>query len=257
MNSKDGNASVNVVGLKLSLYPRKEALNVIYDSNDGDAPRDVHFLNSYTVYLCQKDKNYEELVNSSWINLLDGKPLSWATKKIFGFRAAEQVRGPELFKSALLDQNNLHLSHYFIGGTNRVKDGLLGFIARSNPSLKVAGFECPPFRELTSNELKKRDDAITNSGAAVVWVGLGTPKQDIEARRIAESTGKIVFAVGAAFDFLSGAKPEAPRFVQSLGLEWLFRLLSEPRRLWKRYLIGNLSFISTVARHAIGRRNKT
>jgi len=252
MSSNGESEPANLLGLKFSNYQASRALESIYRRNVDLKVRDIHFVNSFTVYLCKKDKQYETLINSSWINFVDGKPLSWAARNIFGYSALEQVRGPSLFKSAMLDQANLDLSHYFIGGTDTVRNGLLDYISKNNPSLAVAGFECPPFRELTSAELAERDVSITKSGASVVWVGLGTPKQDFEARRIAESTGKIVLAVGAAFDFISGTKPEAPKLIQSLGLEWLFRLLTEPKRLWKRYLVGNLYFLYTVARHAFG-----
>jgi N-acetylglucosaminyldiphosphoundecaprenol N-acetyl-beta-D-mannosaminyltransferase len=254
MSSKGEGTPVNLLGLKISLYPASGALDALYRRGADIKVRDIHFVNSFTVYLCQKDQQFEKVINSSWINLVDGKPLSWAARNILGYSALEQVRGPSLFRSAMLDQTSLDLSHYFIGGTAAVRDGLLEYISKNNPSLRVAGFECPPFRELTSAELAERDVSISNSGASVVWVGLGTPKQDFEARRIAESTGKIVLAVGAAFDFLSGTKPEAPKLIQSLGLEWLFRLLSEPKRLWKRYLVGNLYFLYTLARHVVCRQ---
>jgi N-acetylglucosaminyldiphosphoundecaprenol N-acetyl-beta-D-mannosaminyltransferase len=101
---------------------------------------------------------------------------------------------------------------------------------------------------MTDRERNEQDDAIRASGADIVWVGLGTPKQDIEAERIATATNTTTVAIGAAFDFAAGTLREAPSWLSRAGLEWLFRLAMEPRRLWRRYLIGNLVFIYAVFR---------
>ncbi len=111
------------------------------------------------------------------------------------------------------------------------------------PGLKVVGSASPPFRPMTPAERFSQDEDIRTSGAAFVWVGLGTPKQDFEAARICHQLGVTTVAVGAAFDFLARTKREAHPLLRQLGLEWAHRLATEPRRLWRRYLFGNIRFM--------------
>lgn len=117
------------------------------------------------------------------------------------------------------------------------------------PGVEIVGTYSPPFRSLSEAELDAQDELILRSGADIVWVGLGTPKQDHEVRRLADSLHVTACAVGAAFDFTAGTKREAPKWMTRVGLEWTFRLISEPRRLWKRYLIGNFVFLAAIIRN--------
>ncbi len=116
------------------------------------------------------------------------------------------------------------------------------------PSARIVGVDSPPFRPLTPDEEDALVDRVRSSGADIVWVGLGTPKQDQFVDEFRDRLGVTLVAVGAAFDFLAGTKREAPMWARTHGLEWAFRLLSEPGRLWKRYLLGNVSFLVGVAR---------
>jgi N-acetylglucosaminyldiphosphoundecaprenol N-acetyl-beta-D-mannosaminyltransferase len=139
------------------------------------------------------------------------------------------------------------LRHFLLGGSWHVLTRLEDAIKGQYPDAKVVGKYSPPFRVLSEYELLEQDRRIIDSGADVIWVGLGTPKQDFESRRLVETIGVSAIAVGAAFDFLSGVKSEAPIVIQRLYLEWLFRLLSEPRRLFKRYFWGNFKFIRLIS----------
>jgi N-acetylglucosaminyldiphosphoundecaprenol N-acetyl-beta-D-mannosaminyltransferase len=118
----------------------------------------------------------------------------------------------------------------------------------------VAGAYAPPFGERSVAEVTLQDAAIKESGADIVWVALGTPKQDTEALRVLESTGITTVAVGAAFDFTAGTARVAPDWMRRANLEWLYRLGSEPRRLWRRYLFGNLKFLWLAVRHTASHR---
>ena len=109
----------------------------------------------------------------------------------------------------------------------------------------------PPFRQLTTGELKDQDSIIRGDAPDIVWVGLGTPKQDYEAQRLASESGFVAIAVGAAFDFSAGTKREAPVWMRNLAIEWVYRFMSEPQRLWRRYIIGNAVFLFAV----LNRRN--
>jgi len=117
------------------------------------------------------------------------------------------------------------------------------------PDAAIVGVESPKFGDLSDIDLDDAAGRFESAGAQIVWVGLGTPRQDIVAARLAERSNLTFVAIGAAFDFLAGTKRQAPRFMREHGLEWLFRLLAEPRRLWKRYLVGNSRFVYENLRH--------
>ena len=143
------------------------------------------------------------------------------------------------------------MRHYLLGSTPDVLESLRHNLETSYPAARIVGVESPPFRDLTSEEEAEQLERIERSGAEIVWVGLGTPKQDLECARMAASSRKVFVAVGAAFDFAAGMKPEASPWMQNNGLEWVHRLSHEPGRLWKRYLFGNVRFVRAALK---GRR---
>ena len=220
------------------------------------APAQAHRLvNAYTFALADTEPEYRSLLAHSGVNLPDGKPLVAALNRLdrqglpFG-----QVRGPSFFVKCLDEGRAQGVRHLFLGGTAEVLESLKEAVDRRFPGVEIAGLISPPFRPLSDAELGAQDTSIKNSGAQVIWVGLGTPKQDFEAQRICDSLGVTTAAVGAAFDFVAGTKPEAPDWMRRRGLEWVFRLVSEPRRLWKRYLFGNTRFVIIVLRESVRRR---
>jgi N-acetylglucosaminyldiphosphoundecaprenol N-acetyl-beta-D-mannosaminyltransferase len=203
--------------------------------------------------LASMDSSYKELLASGGVNLPDGKPLALfmnATQSA----SFEQVRGPSFFGQCLDRGREYGVRHFFLGGSADTLAALVSRARRIYPGIAIAGAASPPFRTLTEVERKEQDEAILASGAHIVWVGLGTPKQDFEAQRLRDALGLQVAAVGAAFDFFAGTKREAPRALRKLHLEWVFRLVSEPRRLWKRYLFGNSRFMLLAARQVFGGR---
>jgi N-acetylglucosaminyldiphosphoundecaprenol N-acetyl-beta-D-mannosaminyltransferase len=133
-----------------------------------------------------------------------------------------------------------------------VLEALVNQIAKDYPDLELVGAESPPFRDLTEVEQREQIARIHAAKANVVWLGLGTPKQDFEAARIARGAPVVAIGVGAAFDFVAGSLREAPRWMQRSGLEWLFRLVSEPRRLWRRYTAGSARFVAAAMRYRSG-----
>jgi len=220
------------------------------------APAQAHRLvNSYTFALADTDPVYKSLLARSGVNLPDGKPLVTALNGLdrsgqpFG-----QVRGPSFFVRCLDAGRVQGVRHFFLGGRPELLELLKEAVDRRFPGVQIVGLNSPPFSSLTSIERAQQDSEIQASNADVVWVGLGTPKQDFEAQRICDSLGVTTAAVGAAFDFVAGTKPEAPDWMHRLSLEWVFRLMSEPRRLWRRYLFGNTRFLMLVLREARGRR---
>lgn len=207
----------------------------------------VHFANAYNIALAENDGSYQELMSNGDFVFTDGVPVVWAARRLHPERNWERVYGPDVTGLVLKKSEcGKEFKHYFIGGTEQTMSALLEQVNNRFPEAEVVGYECPPFREPTAEELEKRDQRIADSGATVVWVGLGTPKQDFEVQRLANRLPIVALAVGAAFDFIAQTVPQAPRWMQRSGLEWAFRLLKEPRRLAKRYLWGNPQFVKSV-----------
>lgn len=209
----------------------------------------VHLANAYSVSLANRYPALaaETFCAGGW-NLPDGRPIS-ALSRLRGDRPRlRQIRGPQFMLDVCEHGVARGLKHYLLGGAPSVLAGLERALREEFPGIDIVGSFSPPFREPSDAELEQRDAAIVASGAHVVWVGLGTPKQDREVARLARATGLVAVAVGAAFDFAAGTLREAPAWMRRLGLEWLFRLLMEPRRLWRRYLIGNAHFLAVVLR---------
>jgi len=182
----------------------------------------------------------------------DGMPVVWALRW-FGARRVGRVYGPDLMLALTDVSAQKGYAQYYLGGAPGVADALAAEMQRRFPGLKVAGSFCPPFRELALDEEQAMITHVNESGAHIVWVGLGSPKQDVWMARYRPALRPpLLVAVGAAFDFFTGRQPQAPRWMQRNGLEWLFRLASEPRRLWKRYLIGNPLFLWRLLKQRLG-----
>jgi N-acetylglucosaminyldiphosphoundecaprenol N-acetyl-beta-D-mannosaminyltransferase len=220
------------------------------------APAQAHRLvNSYTFALADTDPAYQALLAHSGVNLPDGRPLVTSLNRLDRRgQPFEQVRGPSFFAKCLDEGRLPGVRHFFLGGSPELLESLKAAVGRRFPGAQIVGMISPPFRPLSDIERTDQDLEIKTSAAQVVWVGLGAPKQDFEAQRICDSLQVATAAVGAAFDFVAGTKPEAPDWMRRLNLEWIFRLMSEPRRLWRRYLFGNTRFIMLVAREAPGLR---
>ncbi|MDQ0031446.1 WecB/TagA/CpsF family glycosyltransferase [Arthrobacter bambusae] len=206
-----------------------------------------HLVNAYTVALAHRDDRYAKLLATSTANFPDGKPLTWWKPR--SGKRLQQVRGPRLFEEVMNVGRESDVRHFLLGATEETLSQLEASLQARHPGVNIVGSFSPPFRTMTQDEIRHQDKAIADSSAEIVWVGLGTPKQDWEVERIASELPVLAVAVGAAFDFSAGTKRRAPEWISKLGFEWLFRLLSEPRRLWRRYLIGNLVFLWAVARH--------
>lgn len=181
----------------------------------------------------------------------DGMPLVWALRHQ-GVPAAQRVYGPDLMRRVCAEAARVGSPVGFYGGSPETLERLLERCRALFPGLRIAYAWSPPFRALTAEEQSSALAAIEASGARILFVGLGCPKQERWMAAQRARTSAVMIGVGAAFDFLAGAKAQAPAGMQRLGLEWLFRLVSEPRRLWRRYLIGNLRFVYHYFRSAHG-----
>lgn len=221
-----------------------DVLNWLVDQRGEQVGQDVHFVNAYNFALADADGEYGRTLRESSLNLADGKSVSIASR--FLSRPVRQVRGPSLFKYALDGGRAAGLRHFFLGGTEETLQGLKSAAQTYWPGVEIVGTYSPPFADLSDDEIAHQASMIRESNADVVWLGLGTPKQDFAARMLIGSVQLPIVCVGAAFDFVAGSSLEAPAFVQKVGAEWLFRLVSEPKRLWRRYLLGNPRFALIV-----------
>ncbi|MGF7233643.1 MAG: WecB/TagA/CpsF family glycosyltransferase [Frankia sp.] len=212
---------------------------------------DIHQCTAHTIAEADGDPALLELLRRASINFPDGKAVVWANRLVHRGRrlSSERVYGPDLFADVVALGQDAGLRHFLLGSTPDVLARLETNLVARYPGAVIAGAESPPFRKLSESEQRDQESRIRESGAQIVWVGLGTPKQDWEAARLADALPLLSVAVGAAFDFIAGTKSQAPRWMRDNGLEWFYRLASEPRRLWRRYLFGNSHFILAVLRH--------
>jgi N-acetylglucosaminyldiphosphoundecaprenol N-acetyl-beta-D-mannosaminyltransferase len=186
------------------------------------------------------------LNGAEWVTP-DGMPVVWALRRL-GAPRVGRVYGPDLLLALSEISAVRGYRQYYLGGAPGVAEALGGELRRRFPGLIVAGSHSPPYRTLTEDEESAMINEINSSGAQIVWVGLGSPKQDLwMARFRPRLAAPLLVGVGAAFDFFTSQQRQAPRWVQRSGLEWLFRLSADPRRLWRRYLIYNPKFMLLAA----------
>ena len=197
------------------------------------------------------DPAFQRIVNAADLVTSDGMPLVW-TLRARGLREAERVYGPDLMPAVCAAAAARGVPIGLYGGSPDVIAQLPQRLAERFPGLRIAFASSPPYRALTPEEDARVVEAIRDSGARVLFVGLGCPKQERWMAAHREQLECAMVGVGAAFDFLAGAKRQAPRFMQRAGLEWLFRLASEPRRLWRRYAIHNPRFVWLALRESLG-----
>ena len=189
---------------------------------------------------------FRAVVNGADLVTPDGMPLVWALRA-FGIRDATRVAGFDLTVAVLAAAEREGVAVGFHGGSRAALDGVLAYCRRVFPDLQVAYAHSPPFRPLSDAESTDIVEKINSTGARILFVGLGCPKQERWMATHRGNVRAVMLGVGAVFDFLSGTKPHAPRWMQSAGLEWVFRLASEPRRLWWRYAYHNPRFVALLA----------
>lgn len=231
------------------MTPDDAALLIV--AGAGDRVREVHLCNTYTLSEVDRDARLRDALRRADLNLPDGAPVAWLGRR---HGITRSVRGPDLVLNVMREGVEHGLSHYLYGGAPGVADRMRIAVEERIPGVKIADCECPPYRELDDAELADLGRRINASGAGIVWIGLGTPKQDYLVDRLAAHTSATLIPVGAAFNFISGDVPEAPRWLHSSGFEWLFRLMKEPARLWRRYFIGGPRFAVVAATYAVRER---
>jgi N-acetylglucosaminyldiphosphoundecaprenol N-acetyl-beta-D-mannosaminyltransferase len=201
-----------------------------------------------------RDESYRAKMNAFDAVAPDGQPVRWALNHFYSAGLTDRVYGPELTLRVCRAAAAFGVPIYLYGATTEVIEALATKMLAMYPELKIAGKESPPFRPLTKDEDAAVIERINSSGAGIVFLGIGCPKQELFAYEHRHSIKAVQLCVGAAFDFHAGNKRMAPRWMQKRGLEWLYRLCQEPKRLWKRYLVTNTTYLVLFAREMLSRR---
>lgn len=208
--------------------------------------------NANNIVLGKRDESIRRAVNSSSLSVADGVSIVIAAR-LKGYPLKKRVYGPDLMLEFLKISEAKGYSNFFYGSTNETLKLLVKNLTTRFPRLKIAGYYSPPFGAFVQSE-KKGIEVINRSCPDVVWVGLGGVKQELWMYEDKDLLNvPVLVGVGAAFDFLAGSKPQAPLWIRENGFEWLFRLMTEPKRLWRRYLINNFLFIYYLAIELISR----
>ena len=238
--------SVRCCGVRIDCVPLADAASTVVgwaaNGGPGGAAQTLHLCNAWTLACGLDDPAHAARVDAGDLNLPDGMPLVWLARK-FGIDMPDRVYGPDLMREVLDRGRASGVRHVLYGTTPETLGRLTERLQADLPGLQIVGTEAPPFRRATDDELDELAARLDDLDAGILWVGLGTPQQDALVYRMRTRTSVVLVPVGAAFDFFAGQKAQAPQWMQRSGLEWLFRLLSEPRRLWRRYLVGNTKFV--------------
>ena len=209
-------------------------------------PNYITVNNVHTIIEGVKNNYYRKIINNALIALPDGKPLS-VVAKLKGEKNIARIFGPSFMEYCLDKGREDNLKHYFFGSSREVLEKMIGIINFKYPGVKITGSYSPPYKSFTIEENKQFMDGINNAQPDIVWVGLGAPKQELwMADNYAYLKCGIMIGIGAGFDYLAGNLKHAPAWMKNYSLEWLYRLLQEPERLWKRYLVTNSLFIFYV-----------
>lgn len=245
---------LSILGVPLSAQRYNDAVDAMLSSAASGAKLRAHFCIVYTLVEASSNRELNAVFQSAGMVAMDGMPLVWLAQRR-GAIEAQRVCGPDVMLSLCDRGRSVGLRHFFLGGRSGVPEQLAAQLTAKYPGLVVAGTESPPFRALSPEEDAALVERINAAGPQVVWIGLGSPRQEFwAAEHELRLNAPLLLPVGAAFDFHSGRIKRAPRWMQRIGLEWLYRLLMEPRRLWRRYLVSNARFLYMVAMDEVRRR---
>lgn len=236
----------SVLGVKIAAIDYESAVLKIIDAAKQSQPFAVSALAVHGVITGATDPAHLRRLNGLALNVPDGQPVRWALRWLHGIKLRDRVYGPNLTLKVLAESETQHIPVYFYGSDVVTLDKLKINLIKKFPNLLIAGMEPSQFKKITESEKNKVVQRIKDSGAKIVFVGLGCPRQEVWAFEYQNLLSLPVIAVGAAFAFHAGTLAQAPAWMQSRGLEWLFRLIKEPMRLWKRYLFLNPLYLFLV-----------
>lgn len=245
-----GRRTLPVLGAPIDVLTQDGAVQRISAWATAGESRYVCICNAHSVVTTGHDNAFAAAVRGADMATPDGAPVAWMLKRL-GAANQSRVSGPDLMLDYCAHACRTGQSIYLYGSTPATLAALQAQLHRRWPTLQIAGAESPPFRPLTTEEDQAAVDRINASGAGTVWVSLGCPKQELWMASHRGLVQAVMVGVGAAFDFHAGTVARAPAWMRDSGLEWLHRLGSEPRRLWRRYLVTNTAFVLGAARQLL------
>lgn len=237
----------NVLGVRFHRLTADEALVCVREFVQARKPRQLCLVNAYTVSLHRKDPELQSVLRKADLVLADGMSIVWGGRSI-GAKLPERVAGPDLTQAICGEAERLGYRLFFLGSTPETLGKLKALLLARWPQLNLVGVYSPPMCEkLSDTDNQAIFKALHEANPDILFVGMSTPKQEkwISAQ-LSNLAVPVSIGIGAAFDFLSGEVPRAPLVLQRAGFEWLYRLYREPRRLWKRYLLGNAVFLGLI-----------
>ncbi len=245
---------MNILGVQVSATNMPDAVAQIRTWVVSRTRTYVCVTGVHGVMECQNDRRLRDIHNGAGMVTPDGMPLVYVSR-MGGHAETMRVYGPDLMAAICMESMATGFRHFFYGATPATLAKLSSRVSERFPGIRIAGTYAPPFRPLTADERSEVATRINESSPDIVWVGLSTPKQELWMADFRERlNAPVLIGVGAAFDFHAGTVRQAPRWMQPLCLEWLFRLMMEPRRLWKRYLVNNPRFLVSLSCQALGLR---
>lgn len=235
----------NILGVNINVTSMQETVKVITKNLENIKGNYICVSNVHTTVMSYEDESYKAIQNSGFMALPDGNPLSIVSKKR-GFKEAERVTGPDLMEEIFKISEEKGYSHYFYGSTQETLDTLKQKLNEKYPNMKIAGMYSPPFRKLTEEEDIEIVNSINTTNPDFIWIGLGAPKQEIWMSEHKYKVNGLMLGVGAGFDYHVGNILRAPKWMQRTSLEWLYRLIQDPKRLASRYAKTNIKFIYLI-----------
>lgn len=233
----------NILGVNILVTDMERTVRFVEENIKKLSGEYVCVSNGHTTVTAFEDESYRTVQNSAVMALPDGEPLSIVSRQR-GFKDARRVTGPDFMEQMFhRGQEGNGLRHFFYGGSQDTLNTLESVLKEKYPALQIAGMYSPPFRPLTGEEDEEVIRIINDSKADIIWVGLGAPKQERWMYEHRNKVQGLMFGVGAGFDYHSGKLKRAPMWMQKMSLEWLMRLIQDPKRLWKRYLVTNIKFL--------------
>lgn len=250
MTSK-GRKGASVLGSHIDALSWEDSINTICGWAQNYESRYVALCNVHSVVTALLEDNHRLDLNKADMATSDGMPVTWTLRKL-GFHEQQRINGPDLMWKYCEKAERVGHKVFFYGSTNEVLALLESKLSVAFPKLQIVGMYSPPFRELTLIEDDEVVERLNASGANVVFIGLGCPRQEEWMFRHRGKVNAVMMGVGAAFNYHAGTTKRAPVWMQDRGLEWLHRLASDPKRLWKRYLVTNTIFIVAIAAQLLG-----
>ncbi|WP_242856550.1 WecB/TagA/CpsF family glycosyltransferase [Butyrivibrio sp. AE2032] len=228
-------------GINYSIARPEEAVHHVIRHIKELSGQYICFSNVHTSVMGKENSDYREVLNSAAFVFPDGKPVAVLQQKN-GIMGAERVAGPDFMEHMFRNTQDGKISHFFYGSSQETIDALRENLERNYPGINIKGMYSPPFRPLSDEEDKADVDMINESGADIVWIGLGAPRQEKWMNAHKGKINGVMMGVGAGFDFHAGTIKRAPAWIQKIGFEWLYRLFQDPGRLLKRYVVTNAKF---------------